>query len=44
MGINYAYTHQQPDGNRYVAGRGNMPNATILDIELSGAPRWLVRT
>ena len=42
MGINYAYTHQQPDGNRYVVGRGNMPNAPILDIELSGAPRWLV--
>ena len=42
MGINYAFTHQQPDGNRYVVGQGNMPNAPILDIELSGAPRWLV--
>jgi len=38
----YAYTHQNPDGNRYLEGRGNLPNAQVLDIELAGAPRWLV--
>jgi len=38
----YAYTHQQPDGNRYLTGRGNMPNAQTLDIKLAGVPRWLV--
>ena len=42
IGIDYGYTHQQPDGNRYVVGLGNMPNAETLDIKLSGTPRWLV--
>ncbi len=42
MGTSYAYTHQQPDGNRYVFGRSNLPNAPTLDIKLSGPPRWLV--
>ena len=38
----YFYTHQLPDGNRYVAGQGSLPNAQTLDIELAGTPRWLV--
>ena len=38
----YAYTYQQPGGNRYLPGRGNLPNAPTLDIELAGTPRWLV--
>ena len=38
----YAYTHQQPDGNRFVKGEGNLPNARTLDIQLEGTPRWLV--
>ena len=38
----YAYTDQQPDGNRYLTGRGNMPNSQTLDIKLAGVPRWLV--
>ena len=38
----FAYTHQQPSGNRYVEGRGDLPGAVTLDIELSGVPLWLV--
>ena len=38
----FAYTHQQASGNRYVEGRGDFPDAVILDIELSGVPLWLV--
>ena len=38
----YAYTYQRPDGNRYVVGQGDMPDAAFLDIELAGTPRWLV--
>ena len=38
----YAYTHQRPDGNRYLSGKGDLPNAKTLDITLTGQPRWLV--
>ena len=38
----FAYTHQQPSGNRYVEGQSNLPDAKTLDIELSGVPVWLV--
>lgn len=38
----YAYTHHRSDGNRLVSGRGSLPNATPLDIPLTGTPRWLV--
>jgi hypothetical protein len=38
---NYGYTHQRPDGNRLVAGRGSLPEATVLDIPLSGQPVWI---
>lgn len=38
----YAYTYQRPDGNRYVEGKSNFPNARFLDIVLAGAPQWLV--
>ena len=38
----YGFTYQRPDGNRYVEGQGNLPDAQVLDIELSGTPQWLV--
>lgn len=38
----FAYTHQQPDGNRFIAGRGIMPFTAPLDIELAGQPQWLL--
>ncbi|MBC8280636.1 MAG: hypothetical protein H8E48_07625 [Chloroflexi bacterium] len=42
MPVNYAYTHQRPDGNRYLGGKGDLPNTKTLDISLAGQPRWLV--
>ena len=42
MPATFGYTHQQPDGNRYLVGKGDLPNAPTLDIELSGTPLWLV--
>lgn len=42
MATVYAYTHQQPDGNRYLEGQGNMPGTQPTDIKLSGVPKWLV--
>lgn len=42
MATIYAYTHQRPDGNRYLDGKGDLPNALPLDIPLDGTPRWLV--
>ncbi len=38
----FAYTHQQPSNNRFVPGRGVMPFAIPLDIELAGQTQWLV--
>jgi hypothetical protein len=37
----FAYTYQQPDGNRIVFGKGNLPNLTPLDIPLDGTPQWV---
>lgn len=37
----YAYTYQQPDGNRLVPGSGTLPPLTPLDIPLEGAPAWV---
>ena len=36
------YTLLSPDGNRVVAGRGDLPNVTAMDIPLDGVPLWLV--
>ena len=38
----YGYTHQRADGNRLVAGRGALPEATVIDIPLAGRPAWVV--
>lgn len=35
------YTYQQADGNRYVAGKGSLPQTPPLDIPLAGAPQWV---
>ena len=40
--VSYGYTHQQPDGNRLVFGQGALPEATVLDVPLSGRPVWVV--
>ena len=37
----FAYTYQQPDGNRLVFGQGDLPNLTPLDIPLDGTPQWV---
>ncbi|MDX1615840.1 MAG: hypothetical protein R3300_16115 [Candidatus Promineifilaceae bacterium] len=39
--VAFGYTYQQPDGNRLVAGRGTMPEAGAVDIDLTGAPAWI---
>ena len=40
--IFYGYTHQRADGNRWVAGRGQLPHTPTVDITLAGEPAWLV--
>ena len=40
--VRYGYTHQQPDGNRLVSGRGALPETQPLNIPLDGLPHWLV--
>ncbi len=37
----YGFTHQRPDGNRYVPGRSSFPNVQHLDIPLDGPPEWV---
>ncbi|MEM7033137.1 MAG: hypothetical protein AAF629_26530 [Chloroflexota bacterium] len=37
-----AYTHHRLDGNRVVAGHGDLPNLTPIDIALSVTPQWIV--
>ena len=38
----WGHTHQQPDGNRRVPGKGALPGVEHLDIPLEGQPQWLV--
>lgn len=38
----YGYTHLQPDGNRRASGRGDLPDADPIDVELQIPPEWLV--
>jgi hypothetical protein len=38
----YGYTHQQPDGNRLVAGRGAWPKVEPVDLRLTGEPVWVL--
>jgi endonuclease YncB( thermonuclease family) len=38
----WGYTHQRPDGNRLVPGKGALPGVEPLDIPLDGRPQWLV--
>ena len=40
--MSFSYTHQQPDGNRLVAGRGSVPNVSPIDIPLAFIPKWVV--
>lgn len=35
-------THLRPDGNRLLNGQGNLPDSTVVDIDLGGIPLWLV--
>lgn len=35
------YTYQQADGNRYVLGKGTLPQTPPRDIPLAGAPQWV---
>ena len=37
-----SYTHQQSDGNRVVAGSGQLPNLTPMDIPLPAPASWVV--
>ncbi|HRQ38180.1 MAG TPA: hypothetical protein PLD25_09720 [Chloroflexota bacterium] len=37
----YGYTYQRADGNRVVAGQGNVPTLTPIDIPLEGTPQWV---
>ncbi len=38
----FGYTYQQPDGNRFVEGQGNLLNLEATVIPLEGLPRWVV--
>jgi hypothetical protein len=38
----YGITYQRPDGNRFVMGKGQLPDLEPLDITLSGRPTWVV--
>ncbi len=38
----YGFTYQQQDGNRFVVGKGHLPEVEPVDIPLSGTPVWLV--
>lgn len=38
----FGYTNQRADGNRFVAGQGDLPGATPLDIPLMSEPAWVV--
>ena len=39
--IFFGYTYQQPDGNRVVPGKGNLPFQTPIEIKLPGKPIWI---
>ena len=41
-GLAVAYTTLSPDGNRVVAGKGDLPNVVPVDLPLNGVPIWLV--
>ncbi|MGB2909420.1 MAG: hypothetical protein WBB55_02445, partial [Anaerolineales bacterium] len=38
----YGRTYHRADGNRYVYGRGGLPEVRPLDIPLAGEPHWVV--
>jgi hypothetical protein len=38
----YAYTHQQPSGNRLLPGDGDVLDATPVEIPVEGTPAWLL--
>ena len=38
----YGITYQQQDGNRFVNGKGGLPEVEPVDIALGGTPVWLV--
>jgi len=40
----YGRTYHMADGNRYVSGRGGLPEVKPLDIPLAGEPGWVVAT
>lgn len=40
--VSFAYTYQQPDGNRSVAGQGSVPDVEPLEIAVDGLPLWLL--
>ncbi|HSS66556.1 MAG TPA: hypothetical protein VLS27_19155, partial [Gammaproteobacteria bacterium] len=35
-------TYQNPDGNRYLAGRGPLPGAKVVDVALGQPIEWIV--
>jgi hypothetical protein len=38
----YRYTHPQPTGNRFVAGRADLRTVDPVRLAVDGRPRWLV--
>ncbi len=40
--IRLGYTYQRSDGNRYLPGRGSLPEVAPFHIPLGGRPIWLV--
>ncbi len=40
--IGVGLTHQAPDGNRLVAGRGPLPRAKVVDVALGKPVAWVV--
>lgn len=41
-GVSLGLTHIRPDGNRVLAGSGNFPAVSPVDVELDFTPAWVV--
>ncbi len=40
--MQWVFTHQRMDGNRWAAGRGNILEKEPLNIQLNGVPSWIL--
>lgn len=38
----FGFTHHGSDGNRYVPGKGNVPGASLMEVDIGATPAWVV--